>query len=195
MRRQDRVIARVIDAVGEAEQRGADDQRGVAQMHAEQDQRQAADGEADQQHFSGADMVGEIADRRLGQAGDDAEHGQREAELDIADAELRLQERKQHRQHEQMEMADPMRDRNRRQRAQRTVRFRLLRCGENIDHVSSKPRLNVTARQGAAAENSGWRLFVHECRCMAAPARRRSGECVNKIGRQRRAGTAMIRHA
>ena len=123
MRRQDRVVAGVIDAVGEPEQRGADDQRGVAQMQAEHDQRQAADGEADQQDFSRADMVGEIADRRLRQAGDDAEYGQRETELDIADAELRLQERKQHRQHEQMEMADPVRDRNRRQRTQRGVRL------------------------------------------------------------------------
>jgi hypothetical protein len=42
-------------------------------MQAEHDQRQAADGEADQQDFSRADMVGEIADRRLRQAGDDAE--------------------------------------------------------------------------------------------------------------------------
>jgi hypothetical protein len=77
MRRQDRIVARVIDAVGKPEQRGADDQRDVAQMQAEHDQRQAADGQADQQDFSRADMVGEIADRRLRQAGDDAEYGQR----------------------------------------------------------------------------------------------------------------------
>ena len=57
-------------------------------MQAEHDQREAAERQADQQHLAGADMVGEIADRRLRQAGDDAEHGQREAELDIADAEL-----------------------------------------------------------------------------------------------------------
>ena len=109
-------------------------------MQAEHDQRQAADGEADQQDFSRADMVGEIADRGLRQAGDDAEYGQRKTELDIADAELLLQERKQHRQHEQMEMADPMGGRNRSQRAQRSVRFGLLRCGQNVDHVSSKSR-------------------------------------------------------
>ena len=109
-------------------------------------------GEAHQQHFAGADMVGEIADRRLRQAGDDAEHGQREAKLDIADAELLLQEREQHRQHEQMEMADPMGERNRRQRAQRTVRlscFGLLRCGENVDHICAKNPVEMTARQGA----------------------------------------------
>ena len=140
MRRQDRIVARVIDAVGKPEQRGADDQRGVAQMQAEHDQRETTDGEADQQDFSRADMVGEIADRGLGQAGDDAEHGQRKTELDIADAELFFKERKQHRQHEEMEMADPMGDRNRSQRTLRSVRLGLLRCGQNVDHVSSKPR-------------------------------------------------------
>ena len=129
-------------------------------MQAEHDQRQAADGEADQQDFSRADMVGEIADRGLRQAGDDAEHGQRKTELDIADAELLLQERKQHRQHEQMEMADPMGDRNRSQRAQRSVRFGLLRCGQNVDHVSSKSRCFYGP--AGRGENSGWRLFVHE---------------------------------
>ena len=90
MRRQDRVIGRMIDAVGEPQQHGAGDQPGIAQMQAEHDQRKAADDKADQQDFAGADMVGEIADRRLGQAGDHGEHGQREAELDIADAELRF---------------------------------------------------------------------------------------------------------
>ena len=109
-------------------------------MQAEHDQRQAADGEADQQDFSRADMVGEIADRGLRQAGDDAEYGQRETELDIADAELFFKERKQHRQHEEMEMADPMGDRNRSERTQRSVRLGLLRCGQNVDHVSSKSR-------------------------------------------------------
>ena len=57
-------------------------------MQAEQDQREAAEREADQQDLARADMVDEIADRRLGQAGHHREHGQREAELDIADAEL-----------------------------------------------------------------------------------------------------------
>ena len=90
MGRQDRVIGRMIDAVGEPEQHGAGDQPGIAQMQAEHDQRAAAEGEADQQDFAGADMVGEIADRRLGQAGDHGEDGQGKAKLDIADAELRL---------------------------------------------------------------------------------------------------------
>ena len=98
-------------------------------MQAEHDEREAADGEADQEDLAGADMVGKITHRRLGQAGDDSEHGQRETEFDIADAELAFEEREQHRQHQQMEVADPMRRRNQDQRAQRGVRLRLLRCG------------------------------------------------------------------
>src|SRR6266481_4800144 len=119
-------------------------------MHAEQDQRQAPDGEADKEDLAGADVIGQIADRRLREAGDDREHGQRKAEIDIADAELLLQKREQHRQHEQMEMADPMGHRNRRQRAQRAVRLHLLRCGENVDHVWCQTPLKYTARQGRA---------------------------------------------
>ena len=78
-------------------------------MQAEHDQRKAAEREAHQQDLAGADMVGQIADRRLGQAGYHREDGQREAEIDIADAELSFQKREQHRQHEHVEMADPMR--------------------------------------------------------------------------------------
>ena len=141
MGRQDRIVGRMIDAVGEPEQHGAGDQPGVAQMQAEHDQREAAQREAHQQDFAGADMIGEIAHRRLGQAGDDGEDGQRETELDIADAELLLQKREQHRQHQHVEMADPMGDRNRGQRAQRCVRLRLLRCGQNVDHSRFKTPL------------------------------------------------------
>ena len=104
-------------------------------MQPEQDQREAAEAKPAQQDFARAKMIGEVADRRLRQAGDEAEHGERKAELDIADAELLLQERKQHRQREDMEMAEPVRDRNRRQRAQRAVGFRLSRSGENVDHI------------------------------------------------------------
>ena len=134
MGRQDRVVGRMIDAVGEAEQHGTDDQRGVAEMQAESDQRTAADGQPDQQDLARADMVGKVTDRRLGQARHHREHRQRETELDIADAELLLQEWEQHRQHEDMEMADPMGDRNPGQGAQRAVGSRLLRCGQNVDH-------------------------------------------------------------
>ena len=105
--------------------------------------RETAEHEAHQQHLARADMVGEVARRSLCQAGNDAEHGQREAKFDIADAELCPQEGKQHRKHQQMEMADPMGGRNQHQRAQRGLRLRvLLRCGENVDHRVRKPRLN-----------------------------------------------------
>ena len=68
-----------------------------------------------------------------------------------------------------MEMADPMGCRNRGQRAQRRIRLRMLRCGQNVDHVGFRPRLDVTARQGPP-KFTGCRLFVHEYRCMAALA-------------------------
>ena len=170
MGRQDRIIGRMIDAVGEPEQHGAGDQPAITEMQAEHDQRKAAQGKPHQQDLAGADMVGEIAHRRLGQAGDDGEDGQRKAKLDIADAELFLQKREQHRQHHQMKMTDPMGRRNSSQRAQRGVRLRLLRCGQNIDHVRFEPRSDDTARQGPPKLPAG-RLFVHEYRCMAALAK------------------------
>ena len=141
MGRQDRIVGRMVDAVGEAQQHRACDQPGIAQMQPEHDQREAAEGEAHQQDLAGADMIGQIADRRLGQAGDDGKNRQRQTELDIADAELLLQEGKQHRQHEQMEMTDPMGRRDRGKRPQRRVGFCLLRCGQNVDHLLLIPRL------------------------------------------------------
>ena len=106
-------------------------------MQAGHDQREATHRQAHQQDLAGADMIGQIADRRLRQAGCHGEDGQRKAKLDIADAELFLQEREQHWQHEHMEMTDPMRRRNRRQGTQRLVSLLGrpdLRCGENVDH-------------------------------------------------------------
>jgi hypothetical protein len=122
-------------------------------MQAEQDQRTAAQRQAHQQDFAGADMIGQIADRRLGQAGGDRKDGQREAKIDIADAELRLEERKQHRQHENMEVADPMRGRDRGQCPQRTIDFGLLRCGENIGHLEFN--IPFAMRPGKARKTIG----------------------------------------
>ena len=82
-------------------------------MQAEHDQRKAAEGEAHQQDYSGADMIGKITHRGLGQAGYHGKDGQGKAKLDVADAELVLQKGEQHRQHEHMEMTDPMGRRNR----------------------------------------------------------------------------------
>jgi hypothetical protein len=75
-----------------------------------------------------------------------------------------------------------MRDRNPGQRTQRAVGLQLLRCGENISHISEKP-IKCDARQGLG-ENIDWRLFVHEGRCMAAPANRVRATCGIKAARQ-----------
>ncbi len=124
-------------------------------------------------------MVGEIADRRLGQAGDDGKDGQREAKLDIADAELRFEERKQHRQHEHMEMADPMRRRNRRASVRsEAVGLCLLRCGENVDHFGFNP---VALRPGRAGETIGQAGYLSMNAAAWQPSRTASkfGDAVN----------------
>src|SRR4051794_12456693 len=108
-------------------------------MDAEHHQGESAGGKADQQDFASPDAIAEIAHRGLGQAGYEGEYGKYKAEFDIADTELFLEKRKQHRQHEQMKMADPMRRRNRDQRAQRGVRLRLARRGQYIDHFDVYP--------------------------------------------------------
>ena len=133
--RKDRIIGRMIDAVGEPQQHRAGNQPAVTEMYAEHDQREAAKRQAHQQDLAGADMVGKIAHWCLRQGGYDGEHGQREAKLEVVDAELFFQKGEQHRRHREMEMADPMGRRNRSQRAQRGVRLGLLRCGHNVDHV------------------------------------------------------------
>ncbi len=137
--RKDRIIGRMIDAVGKPQQHGACDQPSITEMQAEHDQREAAEREAHQQDFAGADMVGKIAHWCLGQGGYDGEHGQRKAKLDVADAELFFEKREQHRRHHEMEMADPMGRRNPSQRAQRGVGLGLLRCGHNVDHLGTDP--------------------------------------------------------
>src|SRR6266702_502515 len=146
--RKDRIIGRMIHAVGEPQQHRAGNQPAVTEMYAEHDQREAAKRQAHQQDLAGADMVGNIAHWRLRQGGYDGEHGQREAKLEVVDAELFFQKGEQHRRHREMEMADPMRRRNTSQRAQRGVRLGLLRCGHNVDHVLFYTLLNLTARHG-----------------------------------------------
>ena len=97
-------------------------------------------------------MIGEIADRRLSETRYDTEGGKGEAQFDVADVELFFQEREQHRQHEQMEMADPMRRRNRSQGAQRSVRLRLLRCGQNVDSLRFIRSAGLRKRTAARPE-------------------------------------------
>jgi hypothetical protein len=133
--RKDRIIGRMIDAVGKPQQNRAGNQPAVTEMQADHDQREAAKRKSHQQDFAGADMVGKIAHWCLCQGGYHGEHGQREAKLEVVDAELFLQKREQHRRHHEMEMADPMGRRNRSQRTQRCVGLGLLRCGHNVDHV------------------------------------------------------------
>src|SRR6185437_2064416 len=127
MCRKDSVIRRMIDAVGDAEQDGAGDEPRIAQVQAEYDQGKSAKHKTDEQDFPGAEVIGEISDRCLGQTGNNCKDRECKAKVDIADAEPLLQEWKQHRQHEHMEMADPMSRRNRSECAQHTIRVLSLR--------------------------------------------------------------------
>jgi len=134
MRGEDGVVRRVIDTVGEAEHRRADDQVGIAQVKREQGKGKPAHDKTDQQDEARANPVHQIADRRLRQSGHHRKHGDREAEFDEADAKLLLEERKQHRQHQNIEMADPVRDGDSRQRAQRRVTLS-RKIGNSVDHA------------------------------------------------------------
>src|ERR1700712_1590444 len=104
-------------------------------MQTEHDERKAAHRESDQQDFARTDAVGEIADRRLRQAGYDGKNSEGKTEFDIADAELLLEEGKQHRQHENMKVADPTGRRDGDQGTQRRVHLRLMPGGSYIDHL------------------------------------------------------------
>jgi len=73
---EDRIVGRMIDAVGQPQQDGASDQPGIAQVQAEHDQREAREAKAGQQDLARPDMVDDVAERRLGESRDDREHGQ-----------------------------------------------------------------------------------------------------------------------
>ena len=155
---EDGIVGGMVDAVGEAEQRGARDQPGIADVKTEHDQRKTAHAEAADQDIAGTDAVDQITDRRLRKTGNDREHRQRKAEFDKADAELLLQEREQHRQHQQMEMTDPVRDGDHAEGAQRAVRCcpvgcRLICGGRNVDHRAHPLRFIVMTPTGYALSN------------------------------------------
>ena len=115
------VVGGMVDAVGEARNRCCKQHRGIAKGEAEQHECRAAEAEAADQDALGAEAVDQETHRRLRQAGDDAENGDREAELDEADAQLFLEDGEQRRQHHDVEMADEMRGRDGQQHAQPAV--------------------------------------------------------------------------
>ena len=113
---EDRIVGGVIDAVGKAGQNGGDQQPWIGGDEGDGEEGEAAEDEAGDQHRPRTDAVDEKAGRRLSQAGDDVEGGERQPEIEEADVEALLEQRQQHRQHHNVEMADEMRRRDRQQR-------------------------------------------------------------------------------
>jgi hypothetical protein len=113
---EDRVVGGVIDAVGKAGQDGGDQQPWIGADEGDGEEGEAAEDEAGDQHRTRADAVDQEAGRRLRQAGDDVEGGERQPEIEEADVEPLLEQRQQHRQHHNVEMADEVRRRDRQQR-------------------------------------------------------------------------------
>ena len=112
---EDRVVGRVIDAVGKAGHDGRKPEPLVGGDEPDREDGQPAEDEPGDEHRSRADAVDEEARRRLGQAGDDVEGGERQPEIEEADVEPLLEQRQHHRQDHDVEMADQVRRRHRQQ--------------------------------------------------------------------------------
>ena len=106
--REDRVVGRMEHAVAEAGDHHQQQQHRVGGPDADEPDAEAEQREAADQDAARAEAVDEEADRRLGQAGRAVEHREREAELDVADAELAPEQREQGRQDQDVEMAEEM---------------------------------------------------------------------------------------
>ena len=104
--REDGVVAGVVDGVGDAGEGGGDEQDGVVGEDPDHGEGGAAEQQAGEEDLAGAEAVDGVAHRRLHQGGDDVVDGQRQAELDVADAEGGLEQREQRRQHEHVDVAD-----------------------------------------------------------------------------------------
>ena len=107
--REDRVVGGMEHAVAQARDHHQRDQHRIARKQADQTDRQAEQGEPGDQDRAGAEAIDEEPDRRLGQAGDAVQHGERQPERGVADAELVAQQRKQGRQDQDVEVTEEVR--------------------------------------------------------------------------------------
>ena len=151
---QDRIVGRVVDAVGEARDEGGGKQHRIARVEAEGHEGRAAEAQAAEQDAPGADPVDERAHRRLGDARDQAEQRDGEAEFDVADAEFGLEDGEKRRQDQNVNVAQPVRGRNADKRsglsrAERRRCFAGLEGGRHRD--CSKCRRDYRAMLGVVA--------------------------------------------
>ena len=106
---EDGVVGRVIDGVGETEEGVGDDEQPVAGQQRGDQQRHGAQQQAAGQHGARADAVDHEAGRRLQERRDDVVGGERDADLDVADAEGLAHRAEDRRQKHQVEVADEVR--------------------------------------------------------------------------------------
>ena len=107
-RREDRIIGRVVDGIGDPQQPGRDEEPGIAVDNTDRGEGAAAEAQGCDQQFARAEAIGERGYRQLHQDRDHGRHGQRQAERDKTDAPARRQQRQQGRHHQHVEMADKM---------------------------------------------------------------------------------------
>ena len=112
---EDGIVGGVIDAVGKAGQDRGRQQPWIGGDEGNGEERQPAQDQPGDEHRPRTDAVDEKARRRLRQAGDDVEGGERQPEIEEADVEPLLEQRQQHRQDHDVEMADEVRRRDRQQ--------------------------------------------------------------------------------
>ena len=104
--RKQRVIGRMVDAVGEAGEAHRNQQPAVAREQTQRKETAAAEDQPERQHLAGAEAVDCESQRRLHQGRDDVENAERKAQLDEAHPHLVRQDRQQRRQGHDVQMAD-----------------------------------------------------------------------------------------
>jgi hypothetical protein len=101
---QQGVIGRMEHAIAAAGDKGAQHQLQIAVRAGQQQRRHAQQRDAAEQHGARAQPVDHEAGHRLADAGDHEEHRHQQAQLGIAQMELRLQPRNQRRQDDMIKM-------------------------------------------------------------------------------------------
>ncbi len=112
---EQRIIGRVVDAIGEPRRRHRHDEHRIARHHRQHEEARPAENEPGREHPAMAEAVADKAHRALHDQRDEVEHGQRRADLEEAAAEMTGQQRQQRRHDHDVDVADPMGERDLRQ--------------------------------------------------------------------------------
>ncbi|KAF0133113.1 MAG: hypothetical protein FD152_1712 [Xanthobacteraceae bacterium] len=106
---EQRVVGRVIDAIGEARSSHGHQQDGIGRLQREEDEADAADDKPGHQNPSRPEPVAGEPHRGLHQQRHQIEQGEGKTDLQEAPPEMTRQERQERRQCHDVDMADEMR--------------------------------------------------------------------------------------